>query len=182
MPRPVPLRHQEGQRPPQDPDGDYVLALGDVHAIVAPRAITGGPLVVRVFSITNTGVKVVPELGLFLARLNFGLTFGRFALDTEHDAIWFDETLVGDQFTDDDLRFTIRVVASTADEPIGSHSAADFRDLQRQNQSLADSNAGLAVDLRNEIRSRMLQGESDAQIVAFLVERYGERERLYEVG
>ena len=33
---------------------------------------------------TNAGVKVVPELGLFLARLNFGLTFGRFALDGDH--------------------------------------------------------------------------------------------------
>jgi hypothetical protein len=105
-----------GQRPPQDSDGDYMLALGDVHVMVAPRAAPGGPLVVRVFSITNTGVKVVPELGLFLARLNFGLTFGRFALDTEHNAIWFDETLLGDQFSDDDLRFTIRVVASTADD------------------------------------------------------------------
>jgi Putative bacterial sensory transduction regulator len=105
-----------GQRPPLDPDGDYILALGNVHVIVAPHAIPGGPLVVRVFSITNAGVNVVPELGLFLARLNFGLTFGRFALDGEHNAIWFDETLLGDQFSDEDLRFTIRVVASTADD------------------------------------------------------------------
>jgi type III secretion system-like peptide-binding chaperone len=105
-----------GQRPPQDGDGDYVLALGGVQVIVAPRAVPGGPLVVRVFSITNAGVKVAPELGLFLARLNFSLMFGRFALDTDHNAIWFDETLLGDQFSDDDLRFTIRVVASTADE------------------------------------------------------------------
>jgi cytochrome c-type biogenesis protein CcmH/NrfF len=52
--------------------------------------------------------------------------------------------------------------------------ASELRCAVCQNQSLADSNAGLAVDLRNEIRSRMVQGESDAQIVAFLVERYGE--------
>jgi hypothetical protein len=100
----------------QDSDGDYSLGLGDVHVLVAPRALPGGPLVVRVFAITNTGVNVVPELGLFLARLNFSMTFGRFALDGENAAIWFDETLLGDQFSDDDLRFTIRVVASTADE------------------------------------------------------------------
>ena len=105
-----------GHSPPQDADGDYLLGLGDVHVIVAPRALPGGPLVVRVFAITNTGVQVVPELGLFLARLNFGLTFGRFALDAEHAAIWYDETLLGDNFSDDDLRFTIRVVATTADE------------------------------------------------------------------
>lgn len=104
------------RRPEQDEDGDYVLALGDVRVTVAPRAAPGGPVVVRVFSITNVGVAVSPELGLFLARLNFGLMFGRFALDAEHSAIWFDETLLGDQFSDEELRFTIQVVAGTADE------------------------------------------------------------------
>jgi cytochrome c-type biogenesis protein CcmH len=43
-----------------------------------------------------------------------------------------------------------------------------------QNQSLADSNAPLAVDLRNQIRDRMQQGESEGQIVDFMVARYGE--------
>jgi hypothetical protein len=42
--------------------------------------------------------------------------FGRFALDAEHRSIWFDETLLGDQFRDEELRFTIQVVASTADQ------------------------------------------------------------------
>jgi hypothetical protein len=76
----------------------------------------GGPVIVRIFAITNVGVPVTPELGLFLARLNFGLMFGRFALDAEHHSIWFDETLLGDQFSDEELRFTIDVVASTADQ------------------------------------------------------------------
>lgn len=106
-----------GDGPPQqDDDGDYVIALGDVHVTVAPRVTPLGPLVVRIFAITNVGIKVVPELGLFLARLNFGLMFGRFALDAEHHAVWFDETLLGEHFDDDELRFTIRVVAGTADE------------------------------------------------------------------
>lgn len=106
----------EGSRPDQDDDGDYVLPVDDVHVTVAPRAAPHGPVVVRVFAITNVDVTVAPELGLFLARLNFGLMFGRFALDTEHRAIWFDETLLGDQFSDEELRFAIQVVASTADE------------------------------------------------------------------
>jgi len=105
-----------GEKPKQDADGDYVLPIADVHVMVAPRAIPSGPVVVRVFAITNVGVTVAAELGLFLARLNFGLMFGRFALDTEHHAIWFDETLLGDQFTDEELRFAIDVVATTADE------------------------------------------------------------------
>lgn len=105
-----------GRAPEQDEDGDYVLSLGDVRVTVAPRAAPGGPPVVRVFAITNVGITVSPELGLLLARLNFGLMFGRFALDAEHAAIWFDETLLGDQFSDEELRFTIEVVAATADE------------------------------------------------------------------
>lgn len=105
-----------GGRPQQDDDGDYVLPIRNVHVTVAPRAAPGGPAIVRVFAITNVGVAVTPELGLFLARLNFGLTFGRFALDAEHAAIWFDETLLGEHVSDEELRFTIEVVASTADE------------------------------------------------------------------
>ena len=102
------------RRPEQDADGDYLLPIGDVQVGVSPRVAPGGPAVARIFAITNVGVSVTPDLGLFLARLNFGLMFGRFALDTEHQSIWFDETLLGDQFTDEELRFTIKVVASTA--------------------------------------------------------------------
>jgi cytochrome c-type biogenesis protein CcmH len=52
--------------------------------------------------------------------------------------------------------------------------AAELRCLVCQNQSLADSNAGLASDLRDQIRDKMRQGMSDREIVAFLVERYGD--------
>jgi hypothetical protein len=105
-----------GSKPEQDPDEDYVLPIGDVQVVVAPRVLAGGPAIVRVFAVTNVGVAVVPELGLFLTRLNFGLMFGRFALDAEHSSIWFDETLLGDQLNEEALKFAIQVVASTADE------------------------------------------------------------------
>ncbi len=104
-----------GHRAEQDNDGDYVLPIGEVHVMVAPRAAPDGQIMVRVFAITNVGVSVTPELGLILARLNFGLMFGRFALDVEHRAIWFDETLLGEGFREEELRFAIRMVASTAD-------------------------------------------------------------------
>jgi cytochrome c-type biogenesis protein CcmH len=51
---------------------------------------------------------------------------------------------------------------------------SELRCVVCQNQTLADSNAGLAVDLRNEIRAQMAAGASDDQVLAFLVERYGE--------
>jgi len=100
----------------RDDDGDYVLPVDDVHVTVAPRASVDGQVVVRVFAICNVGVNVAPELGLFLARLNFGLMFGRFALDTDRRAIWFDEALLGEQFREEELRFAIEVVAKTADQ------------------------------------------------------------------
>ncbi len=52
--------------------------------------------------------------------------------------------------------------------------AAELRCVQCQNQSLADSNAQIAHDLRREVLTLMQQGNSDAQIKQFLVERYGE--------
>ena len=52
--------------------------------------------------------------------------------------------------------------------------AEELRCLVCQNQTLADSNAPLAEDLRNQVREKMRQGKSDAEVVAFLVERYGD--------
>jgi len=50
----------------------------------------------------------------------------------------------------------------------------ELRCLQCQNQTLADSPAGLATDMRNEIRAQMKAGKSDQEIVAFLTQRYGD--------
>ena len=52
--------------------------------------------------------------------------------------------------------------------------ASELRCLVCQNQTLADSNAPLAVDLRNQIRERMREGASERDIIAFMVERYGD--------
>ena len=43
-----------------------------------------------------------------------------------------------------------------------------------QNQTIADSNAPLALDLRNQIRAQVAAGRSDDQIRAYMVARYGD--------
>ena len=43
-----------------------------------------------------------------------------------------------------------------------------------QSQSISESNAPLAKDLRLLVRERLLQGDSDDQAIAYIVERYGE--------
>ena len=51
---------------------------------------------------------------------------------------------------------------------------SELRCLVCQNQTLADSNAMLAEDLRREVRDLALSGKSDAEIRAYLVARYGD--------
>ncbi len=51
---------------------------------------------------------------------------------------------------------------------------SELRCVMCQNQSLADSNAQIAVDLRREVLELMRQGKSDTQVKEFLVARYGE--------
>jgi cytochrome c-type biogenesis protein CcmH len=52
--------------------------------------------------------------------------------------------------------------------------AEELRCLVCQNQTIADSNAPLALDLRNQIRAQVAQGRTDDQIRAYMVERYGD--------
>ena len=52
--------------------------------------------------------------------------------------------------------------------------AEQLRCLVCQNQTLADSNAELAADLRRQVETMILAGRSDSEIKSFLVERYGD--------
>ena len=65
-----------------------------------------------------------------------------------------------------------------SDDPVIEQRLAnlskELRCLQCQNQTLADSPAGLAADLRKEIRVQMKAGKSDQEVVAFLTQRYGD--------
>ena len=61
-----------------------------------------------------------------------------------------------------------------AEERRFHHLVAELRCVMCQNQSLADSNAQIAHDLRREVLVLMREGRSDAEIEQFLVARYGE--------
>jgi cytochrome c-type biogenesis protein CcmH len=52
--------------------------------------------------------------------------------------------------------------------------AAELRCLVCQNQTIADSNAELAVDLRREINVQIAAGKTDTDIIDFMVTRYGD--------
>jgi cytochrome c-type biogenesis protein CcmH len=52
--------------------------------------------------------------------------------------------------------------------------AAELRCLVCQNQTIADSNAALAVDLRKQVREQLRAGRSDTEIVDYMTARYGD--------
>jgi cytochrome c-type biogenesis protein CcmH len=52
--------------------------------------------------------------------------------------------------------------------------AQELRCLVCQNETLADSQAPLAADLRNQIREQLAAGKSEQDVVEFLVARYGD--------
>jgi Uncharacterized protein involved in biosynthesis of c-type cytochromes len=52
--------------------------------------------------------------------------------------------------------------------------AAKLRCLVCQNQSIAESDAELAVDLRQQVREQIAEGKSDRDIITFMTDRYGD--------
>lgn len=73
------------------------------------------------------------------------------------------------------------LAAAHADEPQDlaleqrlARLSAELRCLVCQNQSLADSHADLAIDLKNQVRDMMRAGRTDAEIKDYLTQRYGD--------
>ena len=52
--------------------------------------------------------------------------------------------------------------------------AAELRCLVCQNQTIADSHAGLAVDLRNQVRDMLREGKSERDVLSYMTARYGD--------
>lgn len=68
--------------------------------------------------------------------------------------------------------------APAADDPVLEKRVTALSELLRclvcQNQTIADSHADLAVDLKNQIREKLRAGETDKQIIDYMVARYGD--------
>lgn len=68
-------------------------------------------------------------------------------------------------------------VAAAAETPLDArvtHVAQQLRCLVCQNQTIADSNAQLALDLKKEVRAQLERGRSEQDVVDFMVQRYGD--------
>ncbi len=100
----------------QDPDGDYSFPFESTRVWVGTRVLGSAEIVVRVFALAAADIDPSPALGLYLAQANFVLTIGKFSLDPTRRVVWFEEALLGEAFSDDELRGVIRLVAVTANE------------------------------------------------------------------
>jgi cytochrome c-type biogenesis protein CcmH len=68
-------------------------------------------------------------------------------------------------------------VDTAADPPLEARVqavSAELRCLVCQNQNLADSHAGLALDLKNQVREQLRAGRTPEQVVGYMTERYGD--------
>lgn len=79
------------------------------------------------------------------------------------------------------LLLSFSAISFAADKPSDPATEARLKQLSTelrclvcQNSTLADSDADLAQDLRNEIRKLMESGKTDQEIIDFLVARYGD--------
>ena len=66
------------------------------------------------------------------------------------------------------------VVADSVLEDKVQRVAGELRCLVCQNDTIAASQAPLAVDLRNQVRRLLAQGQSEAQVLEYMTQRYGD--------
>jgi cytochrome c-type biogenesis protein CcmH len=82
------------------------------------------------------------------------------------------------------LMFSLLTVCAHATAPAAAADAAleqrvaalagELRCVVCQNQTLADSHAELAIDLKQRIREKLAQGQSEREVIDFMVQRYGD--------
>lgn len=72
---------------------------------------------------------------------------------------------------------TSQAAPATPDPALEKHAlqlAGELRCLVCQNQSIADSQAPLAVELKNQVYEQLARGQSDQDVIDFMVQRYGD--------
>jgi cytochrome c-type biogenesis protein CcmH len=82
------------------------------------------------------------------------------------------------------LALIFSLPSSPKEAPLAAQDAAldarmiaitsELRCLVCQNQTIADSHAGLAVDLRNQVMEKLKEGQTDQQIIDYMTARYGD--------
>ena len=96
-------------------DGTYHVPYGSTVAVV--RVLPWNErILVKVFSPVALQItQITPELTRFLATENTNLIFGKFSLDAEQNAVWYEHSLLGDNLDMEELYVTVGAIVTTAD-------------------------------------------------------------------
>ncbi|HVO90191.1 MAG TPA: cytochrome c-type biogenesis protein [Casimicrobiaceae bacterium] len=74
--------------------------------------------------------------------------------------------------------FAVGTAVPTENDPVAQSRAVKLTEQLRclvcQNQSIAESNAELALDLRRQVREQIAAGKTDQEIIDYMVARYGD--------
>ena len=123
---------------------------------------------------------IVARLRLEMTRLRFGAT--RVALDLMRLRFGAAAVVIAVAVASAWLAVSTSAFAKEA-APVAADPAlearvlrisAELRCLVCQNQTIADSNADLANDLRRQVREMLAKGQSDQQVIDYMTQRYGD--------
>jgi hypothetical protein len=98
-----------------DADGDFAVPRGSAVTWIRPVEWTDGQTIVRIWSITNVGMRVDGELTRFLAVESGKLVYGGLSLDESRPSVHLGHTLLGDFLSRQELEDAVHAIASTAD-------------------------------------------------------------------
>lgn len=98
------------------PNGSLWIRQGSTIVVVNPSEWGERTLVKLAAPVALNITKITPELTRFLVEKNFELLFGKFSLDTNGNAIWYEHVLLGDSLDAEELFVAVAAVALTADQ------------------------------------------------------------------
>ncbi len=100
----------------KDQRDNYVLNAGSTQLFITPMDWTKGRTLVRVLAPVNKDTEPSAELTKYLSVENMKIIFGKFSLQPEVRAVFFEHTLLGDFLNRKELEVAVKAVASTADK------------------------------------------------------------------
>jgi hypothetical protein len=101
---------------PTDASGDFAVDLGPATVWLRPEIDGDGRALVRVWTITNVGMRVEDALARYLLETNARLPFGGLGLDERQPAVVFSDDLLGDYLTRAELALAVAMAAGATAE------------------------------------------------------------------
>lgn len=100
----------------RDQKDNYILKAGSARVFITPMDWMEGQTLVRIIAPINKDIEPSADLTRYLSVENMKVIFGKFTLEPNTRAIFFEHTLLGDFLNRKELEVAVRAVAVTADQ------------------------------------------------------------------